>query len=165
MEKHENIRSWNDVLKMDLDDVLEFHNEYKKMISNGGMTEEGFVAKFGFALGTLFNYVYAKEQYSCKGGYLKKQPKSKKSKKQQEEKPVLTDAEILALKNFLANEIADIRSCENEELVAGDKTAKQCIYFVDEVDQKFKNYCQTHKRFNRSEHVMLALLEYMEKYK
>lgn len=165
MEKYENINSWNDVLKIDLDDAMEFHNTYKKMINNGEITEEEFVARFGFAIGTLFNYVYVKDQYSSKCGYIKKQPKNKRKKNSKpEEKPTLSDAEILAIKKLISNETADLRSA-NEELVAGDKTAKQCIYFVDEVDQQFKEYCQTHKRFNRSEHVMMALIEYMNKYK
>ena len=60
MEKYENINSWNDVLKIDLDDAMEFHNTYKKMINNGEITEEEFVARFGFAIGTLFNLNYSR---------------------------------------------------------------------------------------------------------
>ena len=97
-------------------------------------------------------------------GLLVKGTPRKRSKKQIE-KPVLTDKEINFLKNLVRQGLEDYRDPTIQEKVAGEKKIQQTTYFTQEINEQFNNYCQNHKRFSKSEHILMALLEYMDKYK
>lgn len=95
-----------------------------------------------------------------------KKNKTRKSANKSVEKPSLTDEEIIELKKMVANKSdVPVRNAENVEFVSGAKDATVCLHIRKEFQDKFKEYCTKNRQFNQSEHMMLAVLEYMEKYK
>lgn len=166
MEKFANVRSMENLIEMGDDAVIEFVNKILDMIDKHELAVGEMKSKFGFNITEVKNYLASK--YATKDGRFIKKAKTcrKRKSKKPVEKPSLTDEEILELKKMVANKSdVPVRNAENIEFVSGAKDATVCLHIRKEFQDKFKEYCTRNKQFNQSEHVMLAVLEYMEKYK
>lgn len=166
MEKFENVKSIENLIEMGDDAVIEFVNKILDMIENREIRIDEIKARFGFNITEARSYLAGK--YATTGGrFIKKQKTCRKRKsKQATEKPALTDAEILELKKLIANKpTAPVRNQKHCELALGEKEATICIHITKKFQEQFKEYCGNNRQYNQSEHVMLAVMEYMEKYK
>lgn len=166
MEKFANVRSMENLIEMGDDAVIEFVNKILDMIDKHELAVGEMKSKFGFNITEAKNYLASK--YATKDGRFIKKAKTcrKRRSNKSVEKPSLTEAEIIELKKMVANK-SDVpeRSGSNCEFVLGTKDATVCLHIRKEFQDKFKEYCAKNRQFNQSEHVMLAVLEYMEKYK
>lgn len=161
---YDNITSMEDIKEMEIEKAVEFYNYYQTKITNKEITKADFKKQFNFTMHELYSYIFDTENYTTNKGLLVKGTPRKRSKKQIE-KPTLTDNEINFLKNLVRQGLEDYRDPAIQEKVAGEKKIQQTTYFTQEINEQFNNYCQNHKRFSKSEHILMALLEYMDKYK
>lgn len=162
---YDEIKSFEQLKAKGIEEMVNFHNYYIDEIEAGNITKNEIKERHNFTFGQVFNYIYQSGNYKIKNKKLVKG--QKKEKRKGKEAPTLTPAEIIALKQLVKNGLEDFRSPEHQELIAqGTSSEKKKILFQfsPEVAEKFERYADTHKRFNKSEHIMLAILEYMEKY-
>lgn len=165
MDKFADVKSIEILLEMGDDAVIEFVNKILDMIDKQELAVGEMKSKYGFTITEAKNYLASK--YATKDGRFIKKPKTcrKRKKNKSIEKPALTDDEILELKKMIASKSdVPVRKAENIEFVSGAKDTTVCLHIRKEFQDKFKDYCAKNKQFNQSEHVMLAVLEYMEKY-
>lgn len=166
-EKFNDVKKMDDLIGMGADAVVEFYNALQDQIEQCLIEQTDVKDKYGLTVGALTNYIYQTGKYHKQGKYFLAGTKRKvnRKKRSKDSNKILSEEEIKQIRAILEKNKISERSKQNEDLVGGEKTSKQCIYFVDEVEEKFKSYCDTHKRLNKSEHVMMAILEYMERYK
>lgn len=166
MEKFADVRSMENLIEMGDDAVIEFVNKILDMIDKHELGVGEMKSKYGFTITDAKKYLMGK--YATKNGRFVKKAKTcrKRRSKTTIDKPALTDEEILELKSMVANKLTvPVRSGSNCEFVVGAKDATMYLHVRKEFQNKFKEYCANNKQFNQSEHMMLAVLEYMEKYK
>lgn len=166
MEKFADVKSMENLIEMGDDAVIEFVNKILDMIDKQELAVGEMKSRFGFNITEAKNYL-AKKYATKNGRFIKKAKTSRKRRsKKSSEKVALTEQEILELKRIVASK-SDVpeRSGSNCEFVLGTKDATICLHIKKEFQDKFKDYCAKNRQFNQSEHVMLAVLEYMEKYK
>lgn len=166
MEKFADVKNIENLIEMGDDAVIEFVNKILDMIDKHELAVGEMKSKFGFNITEAKNYLASK--YATKDGRFIKKAKTcrKRRSKTQVEKPALTDKEILELKSMVANKLTvPVRSGSHCEFVVGSKDATMYMHVRKEFQDKFKEYCAKNRQFNQSEHMMLAVLEYIEKYK
>lgn len=165
MEKFADVKSIENLIDMGDESVIEFVNKILDMIENREIRIDEIRSRYGFTITEAKTYLMSK--YATKDGrFLNKQKTCRKRKNKQTEKPALTDEEILALKKLVANKNDEpVRNQKDSEFVLGTKDTTVCLHIRKDFQDEFKAYCNKNKQFNMSEHVMLAVLEYMEKYK
>lgn len=161
---YEQIKGMENIKEMEIEEVVEFHNHFQTKINNKEMSKTDFKQQFNLSMHELFTYIFDTGNYTTNKGLLVKGTPRKRSKKQNE-KLTLTDKEINFLKNLVKQGLEDYRDPTIQEKVAREKKIQQTTYFTQEINEQFNNYCQNHKRFSKSEHILMALLEYMDKYK
>lgn len=165
MEKYANVKSMENLIEMGDDVVIDFVNNILDMIKNREIRIDEVKSRYGFNITDAKLYLASK--YATKNGRFIKKPKTcrKRKTKIMIEQPALTDEEILALKEMVSNKI-DVpeRDQKDSKFVLGDKDTTICLHVIKEFQDEFKAYCQKNKQYNQSEHMMLAVLEYMKKY-
>lgn len=171
----EEITTEQQLKDLGLEKMAEFYNYYAIKIKDKTITKQDITAKHNITMGGL------KKELEINGYVLKNYKLVKEEEKEDNE---LKDYEIKYLKEFatygfsqdelkalrqiLKNGLTDFRNPEHLQLIREgiSKEKKQELFkFSPTIDDDFNEYCKTHKLFNKSEHVMLALLEYMDKYK
>lgn len=154
------------LLEMGDDAVIDFVNKILDKIENREIRIDEIKVRFGFTITDAKTYLAKK--YATTNGRFVNKPKicRKRKSKQAGEKPALTDAEIMELKKLIANKTTiPERKQKHVELALGEKEATICIHITKKFQEQFKEYCASNRQYNQSEHMMLAMIEYMEKYK
>lgn len=158
---YEYIKSLDDLIKLGIEEVVKFHNYYIEEFEAGRISKSEFRQQHNIHFSHVIQHIKSTKQYKLQGSlFVAGTPRQFKKK----EKPVLTDKEINFLKELARKGLTDYRSPELQESVSGGKI-KQTVYFTDEINEQFNEYCKNHKRFNKSQHLLMALAEYMDKYK
>ena len=141
---YDEIKSINQVKEMEIENVVEFHNFYQDLINKKEYTKIDFKNKFGFTMNEVYKIVFSSGNYTTKKGLLiKGTPRRKTNKKI--EKPILTDREILYLKDLINKGIKDYRDPEIQELIARGEKKPETIYLNETTKTKLKSFYKTRK--------------------
>lgn len=165
MEKYEHIKCMDDLMQMNDDEAIEFVNRLLDQIENREIRIDEIKSAYGFNITEAKQYLAKK--FATTGQRFVKKPKivRKRKAKTIEEKPVLSDKEILDLKQMIENMKNPVRNANYCELALAEKDATICVHITKRFQERFKEFCSINRQFNQSEHIMLAVMEYMEKYK
>ena len=162
---YEEIKSFATLEAMGKEKMLEVHNYYIDEIEKGNITKAGIKEKHNFTIGQIAKSLYDTGQYKYQNKKLVKG--TRRIKNRNKTVPQLTNNEILKLREILKNGLDDFRSPDQIELIkegSSKDKQKMLFQFSEPVAEKFEEYSKKHKRFNKSEHIMLAILEHMDKY-
>lgn len=165
MDKFNDVNNLEDLISKGDTDVIYFVNKISDMLENNEINFNGVKEKYGFPISDAKTYLAGK--YATKNNrFLQKEKISRKRKlKKSADKLIFTNNEIMALKEIIANKNdVPVRNQNDIEFVLGEKDATVCLHIKKEFQEQFKEYCNNNRQFNMSEHVMLAVLEYIKKY-
>ncbi len=145
LEKYSHVKSIDDLKKMGNDELMNFHNLTVDAIAAGIISKKrnALKNKYGVTHGEIYNFLRSTEKYRKAGDYIiEGKPRVKSAKNTPED---------LYLQKLL-------------QVTREKKDIQKCVHFNQDINERLGAFLLMHPELNLSEHIMIALIDYMDHY-
>lgn len=146
LKKYSHVKSIDDLKKMGNDEMMNFYNDTEDAIAAGIIPKQrnSIKNKYGVTHGEIYNFLRSTGEYKKSGHYIiQGKPRAKSTP--------ITSEEALYLQKLL-------------QVTREKKDIQKCVHFNQEINERFCSFLLSHPELNLSEHIMMALIDYMDHY-